>query len=186
MPEPVKQMKRAPESAFWYRLRLWAGWTVYAIGWAVWFISLWMPAAFLVPHATLPLPTIDFLVLDMVGCLGALARLHFYSGLLIVPYFLGLAAAVGCALCSNSARILTLLRITSLCGFLVDYVGVGYSMEHHRRFLEGFPLLALGSTLICLGVWLIPPQQGHKDIVAFSPAPGSQVGPASGTRIGGE
>ena len=181
MPEPVRLTKLAPKSVLWYRLRLWAGWTVYAIGWAVWFISLWTPAFFLVPHATLPLPTIDFLILDLIGCLGALARLHFYSGLLIAPYFLGLAAAVGCALRPKSARILTLLRIISLCGFLVDYGGVGYLMENHRRFLAGGPLLALGSTLICIGVWLVPPRHAMIAGKNGKQSTASNTNPNSGT-----
>ena len=160
MSNAMKETVPAPASTFWYRGSLAAGWTIYIAGWVTWIVSLWLPASFLVQGATEPLPTIAFIVLDLIGCTGAALRFQFYWGLLALPYCLGLAAAIGCSLRPKSPRRLLQLRMTSLCGILAAPLGIVYLVGHQRNeFFLGFPFLGLGSTLICIGVWLIPPRR---------------------------
>ena len=191
MPEPVRQLKRAPKSAFRYRLRLWAGWIIYTIGWGVWVISLWLPAGYLSQgawtHPNKPLPTVIFVIATALIPIFAFFNIHLYwSYLPLWLYYPGLLAAVLAAFRPGSAKLLITLRLSSLallesCLLEATHLFGG----QQDTFYYGADILALGSTLICLGVWLIPPRRKHNDIVALGPTSEPQAGAASGNGIGG-
>jgi hypothetical protein len=68
-------------------------------------------------------------------------------------------------------------------GILAVWVEVAYASQHYNFLaLPGYPVLAIGSTLICLGVWLIPSRQKRNEINTRNQTVEPNAGSASGTR----
>ncbi len=188
MLEPVKQLKRAPKSASWYRLRLWAGWAAYTIGWTVWFISLLMPAAYASRWAAEPIKVWLYIGLAFLELLGGIASFSFtLTTAIFAGYFLGLGSAAISPGLRRWRPSRWAARAVTLGSLIGCYPGWRYLREYRGcdRFCPGLPTLAAASILVCLGVWLIPPRQKRKDIVALDPASELQAGSASGNGIGG-
>ncbi len=187
MPEPVRQIKPAPKSVSSYRLRLWAGWILYVTGWAAWFISLLMPAAYASRGAAEPIKGWLYVGLAFLELLGGLASFSFtLTTAVFAGYFLGLGSAAISPGLRRWRRSRWAARAVTLGSLIGCYLGWRYLREYRGfdRFCPGLPTLAAASILICLGVWMIPLRQKHKDTVAADVASEPQAGPAS--RIGGE
>ncbi len=173
--------------------RFTVGWSIYAIGWLVWFGALPLKADYAIinPWGVNPFPipsTSNLTPEPTIGALvggGALQPKYLVlAGHLYLVYYLGFLFSIIWFLIRLGPWWLRLIgRIGSL-GMLAVWVEVAYASQHYNFLaLPGYPVLAVGSTLICLGVWLIPPRQKREGLVALGPASPSQAVPASG--IGG-
>ena len=95
-----------------------------------------------------------------LGSVAAIATFRLSLGLLLPLYFIGLIGGIAWPIWRCRRPIGLLCRMASLGMLEMTYAGVGYLVGHRNGgFYLGFPMLALGSTLICIGVWLIPPRQ---------------------------
>ena len=169
MPKAVKEVVRSSSDTYLYRGRLAAGWVVYFAGWVIWIVSLWLPIDHLAQgawtHPNAPLPTGLFVILTALMPILAFFDIHLYWPYLpLWLYYPGLFAALVCAFRPRPPILFVLLRICSLAILEVWVWELIYQIKDRRgTFYWGGTVLALGSTLICLGVWLIPPRRAKID-----------------------
>jgi hypothetical protein len=170
--------------------RHWLGWGFFAAGWAVWLVAICLPGWDIVVllgfSPTGPgLPIAVWLLLAPLMVVDKLQRMHLTEALLLalctIPYFVAALTAARGAF--RNRRGLRGFRWPSRLlglGLLEAWLYTGLLFPHQLPEMPpGFIVLAVGSTLICLGVWIIPPRQKHKDIPGSGPVV-PQVGPPSG------
>ena len=158
------------------------GWAIYAIGWAVWLGAMWLPAIAPSWHGATPLSTARGCAVFVFGFLGNALDLGIWQGtrpqfvLLIASRAVGGLAYVGGVLASALAwsmrgrrHLLMVSRLAST-GLLLSWWGVWFALsqavQDGRPPYPGFIIIAPASTLICIGVWLIPPRHGRGGIAA--------------------
>ena len=150
-------------------------WTIYALGWVLWLVSLWMPGW----PITIGVLGPRYVPAPVIFWLGALFASMFTFGsdtatllaraALTVPYFLGLLAAVGgTALRGRPLRwIFRPVALGLLEAWLYAWSAYGDSLPKPEGkgypLFAGFPAFAFASTLICMGAWLIPPRRAKID-----------------------
>ena len=148
--------------AFSYRGRLAAGGIVYLTGWAVWFVSLWLPAAYVSRGAAYPLGTWFYVGAGLLDLIGHTAAFTFtFSVALVAVYFMGLAAAIISLLFRSYSPVRLTAKVFTL-GVLVGCCPGWLYLNSYQGFdpiCLGLPALGLGGLLICIGTWLIPPRQ---------------------------
>ena len=85
--------------------------------------------------------------------LGRCCWLAFDAGVLVCALWL---------LLREGPRWLDIIGRLGTLGILAIWAEVIYAWRYFNfHALPGYPVLALGSTLICVGVWLTPPRQKH-------------------------
>ena len=184
MPEPVRLTKLAPKSESWYRIRPWAGWTVYTIGWAVWFISLWVPAAYVSRGTPAPIKGWLYVGVAFLQFLGSFANSRFtFTTAILAGYFLGLGTAAISPGLRRWRSFRWAARAVALGSLIGCYPGWSYLMAYRSfdPFCPGLPMLAAASVLISLGVWLIPPRRAKIDGENGTQRIASNTNPNSGT-----
>ena len=167
------------------------GWCAYGLGWLA---SLPLKADYDYPAINpwgvnpFPIPAgvhADRVIAALVGGIALQPKYVTLANQLYVAYYLGFLFSIVWLLIRLGPWWLRPIGRVGSLGMLAVWVEVAYASQHYNFLaLPGYPVLALGSTLICLGVWLIPPRQKRKDIVASGPAFPPQAGPAPA--IGGE
>ena len=181
--------------------KAWAGWAAYFFGWSIWFASLplkadyggliywpghtWPPRGNLAPTSSV-LGMLVFGPDDLPNEPDRTSHVGFY---LCLIYYLSVLFCTIWPLIRFGPWWLRAIGRLGVFGALLVWVEVAYASQYYNFLaLPGYPVLAIGSTLICLGVWLIPPRRKHKDTVASDPTSEPRAGTASGTGtgIGGE
>ena len=148
-----------------YKRNLLSGFTMYSIGWIIWLASLCLPIDYVVQgawtHPNAPLPTALFVIFTALLPVLAVFNVHLYWPYLpLWLYYPGLFAALVCAFRPQSPILFAFLRFCSLALLEVWAWELMYLLRDRQgTFYWGGTVLAVGSTLICLGVWLIPPRQ---------------------------
>ena len=168
--------------------KAWLGWAVYFLGWSIWFASLplkadydsliyWPGQAWPPNGNEAPSSVLGNLVLgptDLPNEPDKTNHVGFY--LCLIYYFSVLLCAIWPLIRVRPWWLRLIGRIGSL-GMLAVWVEVAYASQYYNFLaLPGYPVLAIGSTLICLGVWLIPLRRKHNDTVASGPASGNESG----------
>ena len=152
------------------------GWALYGMGWGCWLTSLNLP--WLPPFAPgLAFPTGAMLLFEAVlAFFPGRDGLIWWARPVVVIYYLGLIAAL--VWLSKASRTMPFGRVVRI--FTLGLLPMPWIMTepwcgipHHPR--PGAAFLMVGSSLICLGVWLIPPQAARPP---DSPRPGTTLFPS--------
>ena len=184
------------------KTRVAIAWTAYVTGWVVWFVSLWMPATIFLAGTNPNVPPTSvalWFVYLMVSLGETLQQSTPDTGYLVLesfillPYYLALLAAAGGGFCKERVTW-WITRLTAL-GLLesVYYAWLTYQsslpgppshedplfLGKGMPLFPGFPTLAVASTLICIGLWLIPPRQKGEDAGTRKQSAESRAGPGS-------
>jgi hypothetical protein len=149
--------------------RRWLGWTILLAGWILWFVSLSLPYG--------GLPTLALVFLFSLLLTGALllgdTSVLFASldkplgfvplSIYLVCAILLLIATFGMLVFGLGERWWKITRIISLSllgSFYLMYQFYQANLHDNpsEPFGLGFPVLVLGSILIFIGLWLIPPK----------------------------
>ncbi len=169
----------------WYKWNILSGFTIYSIGWIIWLVSLCLPIDYVAQgawtHPDAPLPTALFLIFTALMPVFAVFKIHLYwPYLLLWLYYPGLLAALVCVFRLRSPILFVFLRLCSLALLEVWVWELMYLLKDRQgTFYWGGTVLAVGSTLICLGVWLIPPRQKGEDAGTRKQSADSRAGPGS-------
>ncbi|MGC9261237.1 MAG: hypothetical protein ACP5I8_14325 [Phycisphaerae bacterium] len=149
--------------------RAWLGWCAYGLGWLAWLASLPLKADYDYPAINpwginpFPVPAgvhADQVIAALVGGIALQRKYVALANQLYIAYYLGVLICVIWLFVRLGPRWLRVIGRMGSLGMLAVWFEVAYASQHYNFLaLPGYPALAVGSTLVCLGVWLIPPRQ---------------------------
>jgi hypothetical protein len=142
-------------------LRSTIAWTIYALGWVVCFVSLWMPGvAFGTTGAYVVLWYLMLMAATtLFGRAGATPEL---APVFWIYYLGAIASLVAGFYRPTPAAVRWCIRTASLGLLVAPAIAWLYLWSPSRPLFFGLPTLALGSMLIFIGVWLIPPRKNDR------------------------
>ncbi|HTV48084.1 MAG TPA: hypothetical protein VMG59_06535 [Phycisphaerae bacterium] len=173
-------------------LQSWIAWTIYFVGWITWFASMSLKADYLFPGLfsfsnTYPPPSsvqpASVFVMLIAGPSGPQNQTagEMQLGLsLCVVYDIGVLFCVFWPLFRMGPQWLDIIGRVGALGALSVWAEVAFASQYFNfHVLPGYPVLAVASTLICIGVWLIPPRLAKSNGQIHKPMLNPGVSPPS-------
>ena len=145
------------------KLRSIVSWAVYVLGWAGWIFSMPMGLAYVdkfndpgVPSHIL-IPILLILVVSPVA-LWPWAPVALILRLEVACYYFGLVSCIAWPVLRRKRGLMPMLARCGAFGLLAPWI-LMVELFGSTDHCLGLPFFTVSSTLICIGVWLIPPRR---------------------------